>query len=683
MKTPISRRVTAALLAFSLFSQCGAVLAAEFSTNGDIPRLNYQLPVSGLLMTQDPLRAQVISQIQALSQPQLPAALTMPGAPEAASIVSGLLQQPALLQEHQAELTQVLGPEHYQALAAAVGNTAVLKSLEGNGPAINPADAGAVAQLGERLPSIYDGNTSRTAAVGAGDAVAANDFAGEPNIPAEWRLSPSQKIHRAEPGSEAEALKSLARDLKIMELAPYQEKYVDQPVTAPLVAWAGLSSVWKLSIFRQGGRQDTGNILYVLDPSWVIQVPDGKGKNQIYVTKGLYFDKDGKTPILVTYKYPRRDRYFGNWLTMGAFDTASGVPLEKNLNTPMSSSSRLEKVTNDKLWTRLLLAAQGARVPATRAFLLPDHVFMKRGGEIPGNASVKAGPLPAKRAAVRRAVVEFLANYNGPEVVVKPSGPRFHSGEGVKFFPRSEVEKITDYVTELSKTEHMDSQGVVLLEQRLAPPPVYMELGPYSGTGPFVYRDKKKVSVRVMSQDEIAKAQPHEKKDSNERVYVVRDSKGHAYTVPMTFFRAGTWGLPTSGQPKDPRDAAAVVPWEVMRDAWHAQYGLFTTPAQVDSFMAEREDIGEKALTAIMANEKALAREEGEPYQAQTDMIGLDLMYQLENGRLVPYIIEVNDHDAAGQHALDLFYPSREGEHSQVWIETMRHRAQQDAEQNP
>ncbi len=678
-------KITAALLALSLLSQTGLAIAVEINAGGEIPGLNYQLPVSGLLMAQDPLRAQVISQIQTLGVPQNPAAMTLPGAPEAASIVSGLLEQPQLLQAHQAELTQVLGAQHYQALAAAVGNAEVLKALQGSGPAINPADAGAVAQLGERLSTIFDGNKGKQGGISetAADAVSAQSYAGEPNIPAQWRLSPSQKIHRDAPGSEADALKSLARDLKIMDLPPYQEKYVDQPVTAPLVAWAGLSSVWKLSVFRQGGRQDTGNIVYVLDSSWFIQVPGPDGKNLNYVTKGLYFDKDGKTPILVTYKYPRRARYFGNLLTMGAFDTAAGVPLEKNLNTPMSSSSRLEKVTNDKLWTRLLLAAQGARVPATRAFLLPDHVFIKRGGTIPGNASVKAGLLPTRRADVRRAVVEFLANYKGPEVVVKPSGPRFHSGEGVRFFPRSEVEKITDYVTELSKTDHMDSQGVVLLEQRLAPPPVYLRLSDYTGSGPFVYRDKKKVAARVLRPDEIATADAHEKKDSNERVYVVRDSKDQAYTVPMTFFRAGTWGLPTSGQPKDPRDAAAVLPWEIMRDAWREQYGIFKTPEEIDAFMRERQDIGQRALTAIMANEKALAREEGEPYQAQTDMIGLDLMYQLENGRMVPYIIEVNDHDAAGQHALDLFYPDRQGEHSQVWLETMRHRAQQDAEQNP
>jgi len=84
-----------------------------------------------------------------------------------------------------------------------------------------------------------------------------------------------------------------------------------------------------------------------------------------------------------------------------------------------------------------------------------------------------------------------------------------------------------------------------------------------------------------------------------------------------------------------------------------------------------------------MANERDLARRDGEPLQDQTDMIGIDVMYQLEHGVLVAYVIEVNDHDAAGQHALDLFYPDRVGEHSRAWIETMRRRARMDARSRP
>jgi|GEM_PF-2064537 len=670
------------------------------------------LPVSGLLAAQPGLRAQVISQLQlaaspslsaaapaaALGVPSLPAAAVgaapsavapsaapvaaAPAAvaasaisPEAAAIARGLLSSPDLVSRHADELSRVLGPEAVRILTSARGDG--VRALLNAGPAADPADSAQIS----RIASLFDG-----AASGASDAAAPAVLGGESRgaaaLPSSWRLSPSQQIHHSKPGEEAEALGMLASALKTMDLPPYEEKFVEEPVDAPLVAWAGLPSIWKLAIFREGGRQDPGNVQYVLDPSWFIQVPQADGTNRIYVTKGVYFEKDGKTAVVVTYKHPRRTNYFGNLLTLGAFDTDSGVPLEKNLATPMSSSTRLEKITNDKLWTRLLLSAENARVPATRAFLLPDHPFLKRGA-IPTSTRVKAGPIPASDAEIRAAVVDFLSSFKGPEVVVKPSGPRFHSGEGVRFFPRDQVDAIAAYVRTLSHHEHMDSAGVVLLEQRLSPPPVYFRLTAYKEGAPFVYQDKKKFGYEILRPDEIATASPHEKKDYNERVWVVRDAHDKPHTVPTGFFRAGTWGMPTSSQPKDPRDAASVVTFEIIREALIAQHGALTTQADVDALMQERRVIGERALKAIAANEKTLAREDGDPRRDQTDMIGLDLMYQLEDGHMVPYVIEVNDHDAAGQHAADIFYPNRLGQHSRVWVEAMRARARQDAEQYP
>ncbi|MBI3288702.1 MAG: hypothetical protein HYZ74_04210, partial [Elusimicrobia bacterium] len=314
------------------------------------------------------------------------------------------------------------------------------------------------------------------------------------------------------------------------------------------------------------------------------------------------------------------------------------------------------------------LAERNIRVPATRAFMMPAHRFLKR-GKIPSSPTVQAMGVPRTRAEVRRAVVEFLQRYKGPEVVVKPSGARFHSGEGVDFFGRERVDDITDYVIKLSKHAKMEGQGAVLLEQRLAPPPIYLRFSEYTGSGPFVYRDKKKLSVRVLAPSEIATAADHEKKDYNQRVYAVRTPSDDGYAVPMTFFRAGTWGLPTSSQPNNPDDAAAVISFETMLEAWRTQHGLMMSAADVQAFEKQRDEMGRAAMLAIMANEKKLRRKKGDAYQGQTDMIGLDAMYQVEDGKLVKYYIEVNDHDAAGQHALDLFYPDRAGEHSASWID--------------
>jgi hypothetical protein len=346
----------------------------------------FQLPVSGLLMAQSGLRAQVIAQIQGLGAapnasmtdaltPSLPPSLSAanpatPAAPAAAApapsesegIVRGLLNRPEILNEHADELSRVLGADTV-ALAATAAKSERMKASLGTGHEIDPTDPGAIARVADKLSRAFDGRTGSEGDVGAVPAEYAGAQARTEQLPASWRLSPHQEIHPSEPGLEAESLSLLTKALDIMHLPQARERFVDVPVDEPAVAWAGLPSIWKLAIFQEGGRQNPGNVLYVLDSSWYIQTPGPNGRNQLYVTKGLYFEKDGVTPVIVTYKHPRRVRYFGNLLTLGAFDTPSGVPLEKNLDAPMSSSSRLENVTNDKLWTRLLLAGEGARVP--------------------------------------------------------------------------------------------------------------------------------------------------------------------------------------------------------------------------------------------------------------------------------------------------------------------------------
>ncbi len=639
----------------------------------------FRLPLAEILTAHPVLRDQVIHQLDLL--PGLPtsaAADSVIQSAAAEAIVRGLLDRPEILSEHEAELRQVLGD--HPALSLAASQPGRWKNYLGEGLAFQPDDAAGLRQAAVKLDAAFDGSVdgakSDAVVLGAAESAAQS-------LPASWRLSEHQKIHRSPPGEEAEAMEMLSRELKGMDLPPVQERFIEEASDAPVVAWAGFPSVWKLAVFREGGRLAPGDMIYAFDPSWFIQLPDERGRNVNYVTRGLYFEADGRTPVLATFKYPRRVRYFGNLLTQGAFGTDSGIPLEHNHGAPMSSSAKLEKVTNEKLLTRLLMAQQGARVPATRAFLMPAHVFLK-GGKIPGTERVKAEALPAGRAAVRRAVVGFLARYAGPEVVVKPSGAGFHSGEGVRFFERANVDAITDHVIALGRHPAMEPMGAVLLEQRLSPPPVYLRVGGEPNGGAFGYLDRKTVGVRVLSPAEIPQAQPYERKDYNQRVFVVMDGRGRPKVVPFTFFRAGAWGIPTSSQPKDPREAAAIVDFEVMRSAWSSQHaGLMATRAELDAFKRDFTNNGLKALRAIRAHEATLAREKGDPYQAATDMVGLDFMYQLEDGRLVSYIIEVNDHDSAGQHALDLFYPQNAGAHSRDWIKGMFRRARIDVRRNP
>ncbi|MEQ1917763.1 MAG: ATP-grasp domain-containing protein, partial [Elusimicrobiota bacterium] len=139
----------------------------------------------------------------------------------------------------------------------------------------------------------------------------------------------------------------------------------------------------------------------------------------------------------------------------------------------------------------------------------------------------------------------------------------------------------------------------------------------------------------------------------------------------------GPWGKPTTAEAADPRDNATVEPMEKLFAEWK-KAGLIDERGSRE-LNAQMRKTGEDALTAIAEYEKTFARKDGEPYQAQSDMIGLDVMIERRGGKLVPVIIEVNDHDSGGQYNLDQMHPEKSGEHSREWVATMIQRARRDA----
>jgi len=412
----------------------------------------------------------------------------------------------------------------------------------------------------------------------------------------------------------------------------------------PTVAILAPASVYKLSIAREGGAQSPGDVHLVLDPSWLIQEVGTDGRNKLYLTKGLTFDAEGR-PVLAEYQDPRPVGYFANFYTMGGNDRDDGVPLESNLDVPMSSSLQLEKETNDKLLTRVLMAAKGVAVPATLAFVMAGHPLMakaqdyksaehgmrvvERGGEGQGPAD-----------GVRASVEAFLADYKGSEVVVKPSGPVWHSGKGVRFIPRDKVEEIVRAVLDLSSK--VNPEDVVLVDGRILPPELTWDDG--------------------------------RRMDFNFRVLAARAPWDGGETTGI-FARVGPWGIPTTAEPPsgDPRDAAQVVKLETILE----KLGL--PREEAEALVREMEDLGVRVLEALKGHESKRVRQEGEPFQAQTDYLGLDVMVERREGRLVPLVIEVNDHDSGGQWQMDGFYPERRGEHSRAWVATMLQRARRHA----
>lgn len=456
---------------------------------------------------------------------------------------------------------------------------------------------------------------------------------------------PTQTVHKSPEGNEAKMLAQLAVSLKENGLPQHMTATVAGAASEdlPTVVVLAPASRHKIALAREGGRQAEGNFHLVHDASWLIQETYPDGRTKLLIKKGVVFDESGQATV-VEYEVPRRVRYFANYFTLGANDRDDGNVFETNLDVPQSNSLQLEKVVNDKLGTRLILAAGGVAVPATLALLMPLHHLADRPMGAQGTVQVAAMPAAETREAeVSRLVDDYLAAFTGSELVVKPSGPQFHSGRGVKFFKRSERDAIIAHALALAVDAQMTEDGAVLLDERV-------DSAPLDRGG--------------------------RKMETTGRILVSRTPWGGAATTGM-FARVGPWGKPTTAEAADPRDNAVVEPMEKLFAEWK-KAGLIDERGARE-LDAQMRRTGENALKAIAEYEKNFTRKEGEPYQAQSDMIGLDVMIEKRDGKLTPVIIEVNDHDSGGQYNLDQMHPERSGEHSREWVATMLQRARRDA----
>lgn len=455
--------------------------------------------------------------------------------------------------------------------------------------------------------------------------------------------------------TEVEAWKKYHLNAKALGLPKLRAEIHRQPADPgrPTAVVLAPASKYKLSIVAEGGRQAPGDVFLVTDPSWLERY-EVEGKGRLKVKRGITFDAKG-SPVVVDYETPREVDYFANFYTYGANGRADGVPFEKNLDIPQSNSLQLESIVNEKLLTRLWMAEQGVGVPETTALLMPDHPMLQQDGlkgrSTPGVNAVRMpmrGDAP-RRDEIRRQVLKFLETYKGKEVVIKPSGTAWHSGLGVKFFKRNQTKLMVDHILMLAKHGDMTADGAVLIDARITPP-----------------------AIRI---NKDGKADPEgEPKDWNIRVLAARTPAGDGQATGL-FVRAGRFGIPTTAEPEDPADAAIVVRFEEIIKGLQDQHGLLKAPEEVAAFKREVESIGEKALEAVAAKERELQRKDGEPHQAQTDYLGVDVMLDHRGGKLTPMVIEVNDHDSGGQAQIDEFHPEDKGRHSREWIATMLQRA--------
>ena len=347
---------------------------------------------------------------------------------------------------------------------------------------------------------------------------------------------PTQTVHKSPEGNEAKMLAQLADSLQANGLPAHKTAKVSGPANEdqPTVVLLAPASRHKIAIAREGGRQAPGDVNLVLDASWLIQERYPDGRTKLLVTKGVVFDEKGQATV-VEYETPRRVRYFANYFTLSGNDREDGVPLEENLDVPQSNSYILEHEVNDKLATRLMLAARGVAVPATLALLMPANALVAqatRGDALP-TGTVAAIEMPSE-AEVETQLDAFLERTKVDEVVIKPSGLQFHSGRGVKFFRKEQRAEMLEHINALKNDPMMPQDGAVLIDERV-------DSAPLDRGG----RDM----------------------ETTLRVLAARTPWNGGETTGL-YARVGPRGKPTTAEAADPRDNAMVEPMSKLYAEW-------------------------------------------------------------------------------------------------------------------
>ncbi|MBI4056808.1 MAG: ATP-grasp domain-containing protein, partial [Elusimicrobia bacterium] len=326
------------------------------------------------------------------------------------------------------------------------------------------------------------------------------------------------------------------------------------------------------------------------------------------------------------------------------YDRDDGVPYEENLEGPTSYASKRADVINDKILTRILMKASGVLVPATLAFLMPLNTLLSNSSlrQEAQKQEILLAPLSTQNSQkeIRRSVETFLQSHSGQEVVIKPSGAQWHSGKGVGFFKRDQIDEMVQHVLALSP--QVFPNEAILVEERVD---------------------------SIPTEPAWADWKTGKKSDSTFRSFAENTPWGEAVSPGKAgrLVRTGPWGIPNTAEPPsgDPREAARIVSHE------EAVKDLPATPQEIEEFNAALDQSAVTALKVINAYEATLPRQPGEPFHIRTNFITVDALATRRGGKIVPVVVEVNDHDSGGQSNIDSWLPPEDaGKHSRALVPT-------------
>lgn len=486
---------------------------------------------------------------------------------------------------------------------------------------------------------------------------------------------------------EEEGLCDLYRLSKYHKFDPVCKEKIDQSDGVIVVLGPPL---FALSMIQTGSRLFPKNFYFALHHSWIAQqsVPCGaEKKNNLFLRAGVRLDQkeNGKFRFMLTDFDSQKPpiMYFVNFLGPNAWSeypemlllSRLSIGLEKKFIGAISSSMWLERDINDKLFTRCLMKEDGKiTVPDFIAFKCCFSVkesknavfnrFVKDGTLVIVSETMPLSPTPDEeygfsnrllsmsdptlRRLLRDSILKFIKqNSQYDEIVVKPSGTRFCGCSGVKIFnvskarntaDEAQIELISSHIVTLLRESRREDS--VLVDGRIKPPCIKLNSSSFNGPESFKQIDSWDWVLRVVCS---------------------RSLKSKHGITSGALARVAKYGIPVNAGSEGGF-------WASVENAFE-RAGI------------QYKGHGEKSLLDLGANffscwdkfEQARVREDEEPLNSATDMVGLDVMIDLRcvDGEMipVPVIIEVNDHDCGGSDAFDLLNPNRKGALLESYLE--------------
>ncbi|KAL3855367.1 hypothetical protein ACJMK2_014578, partial [Sinanodonta woodiana] len=399
------------------------------------------------------------------------------------------------------------------------------------------------------------------------------------------------------------------------------------------------SPVECMSILTEGGNQCPGNMLLVLSTTWLSKKKSETkdGFYSLYVHKAIAFGVSGHS-FLETYDPPRRVTYFVNFFTKACTNGQrhDGKDVEAYLDCPMSSSLKLTKLVDDKLWTRSIVCELGLAFPETVAFAYnSDFVYPQH------EPAIRVIHIDEKKTNLEEIVdVEvdkFLDRCFKKEVkmiVVKPSGVMWHASNGVTYHWIHDRDEIVKVILEFFTL--IDQGDAVLVE-------TFVETIKPINTSKVPRWRKCTDSCAVQLRSTVCR------RNDDTAVTTHINCRIAFVEEPVT----DTTGIQ---QP--------------LRTTLNA-YGV-TDDDEIERFEKDVKEASAAILDGIMSYEADLDTSERGGLFAQTDIIGIDFVIANRNGVLTPVCIEVNSHDCTiNCYAFETFYPKIKETTVRPYVETM------------